>query len=119
MLNNFNSLVLQIATVILIILLIVIGIVMYYSAKNAEFPPVIGECPDYWNVAREGDKTICKNILKVNPKSVSETDRCNKIDPVNFTGPTNEETVCNKYKWANGCGVVWDGVTNNNASCVR
>ena len=92
---------------------------MYYSAKNAEFPPVIGECPDYWNVAREGDKTICKNILKVNPKSVSETDTCNKIDPVNFTGPTNEETVCNKYKWANGCGVVWDGITNNNASCVR
>ena len=67
MLNSFNSLVLMIASIILIILLIVIGITMYYSAKNAEFPPVIAECPDYWNVTKEDNKTMCKNILKVNP----------------------------------------------------
>ena len=119
MLNSFNSLVLMIASIILIILLITIGIIMYYSAKNARFPPVIAECPDYWNVEKEGDKTICKNILKINPNSVSEIDNCNKISPVNFTGPSNEETVCNKYKWASNCGIIWDGITNNNASCIR
>ena len=40
----------MIASIILIILLITIGIIMYYSAKNADFPPSIAECPDYWNV---------------------------------------------------------------------
>ena len=119
MLNSFNSIVLQIATLILIVLLIIIGIAMYYSAKNAEYPPVIGECPDYWNVSKEENKNICKNILKINPKSVSENDSCNKVNPVNFKGLTDKDTVCNKYKWANNCGIIWDGITNNNASCVK
>lgn len=119
MLSSFNSLVLMIASIILIILLIVIGIIMYYSAKNADFPPVIAECPDYWNVTKEDNKTICKNVLKVNPHSVSDMDSCNKIDPINFKGPTDKETVCNQFKWAKGCGVIWDGVTNNNESCIR
>lgn len=120
MLNNFNSLVLKIAIVILIILLIVIGLTMYYSAVNAKFPPVIAECPDYWNVLRdENNKIICKNVLKINPNSVSEIDSCNKIDPVNFKGTTNDETVCNRFNWATNCNVIWDGITNNNASCIN
>lgn len=119
MLNNFNTLVLQIATIILIILLIIIGMVMYYSSRNAKFPPVVAECPDYWNVTREGNRTICKNLLKINPKNISETDTCSKIDPVNFTGPSDEETLCNKFSWAHNCGVLWDGITNNNNSCIR
>lgn len=119
MLNNFNSVVLQVATLILIVLLIIIGIAMYYSAKNAEYPPVVGECPDYWNVTRKGDKTTCTNVLKINPNSVSQTDSCNNVDPVNFKGLTDVDTICNKYKWATNCGIVWDGITNNNASCIR
>ena len=118
MLNTFNSIVLQVATVILIILLIVIGLVMHYSAKNAEFPPVISECPDYWNITRDGSKTVCKNVLKINPFSVSDNDSCNVVDTVNFSGPSDNQTICNKYKWAKGCNVLWDGVTNNNSTCV-
>jgi len=120
MLNNFNSLVLQIATVLLIIILIIIGIVMYYSAKNAHFPPIVAECPDYWNVTKDSkNNIICKNDLKINPNSTSETDHCATVNPVTFTGTTKDETICNQYKWATACGVIWDGITNNNASCVK
>ena len=119
MLNIFNSTVLIIASIILIILLIIVALVMYYSAKNADYPPVVSECPDYWNVTKENDKTVCKNILKVNPHSVSDIDSCNKINTVNFIGLNDKNTICNKFKWAKNCNVVWDGVTNNNKSCIN
>ena len=87
MLNNFNSLVLLIASIILIILLIVIGIIMYYSAKNASYPPIISECPDYWDVVKDSkNNVICENKLKINPKSLSQTDSCNQVNPINFKG---------------------------------
>ena len=44
MLNKFNSMVLQIATIILIIILIVIGMFMYYLSYNSQYPPVVSEC---------------------------------------------------------------------------
>lgn len=118
MLNNFNKTVLMISIIILIILLAIIGLVMFYSEKNSIFPPVVSECPDYWNVTKENNQTMCENILKINPKSVSQTDSCNKVNPINFKGPDDEDTLCNKYKWSKNCNVLWDGVTNNNKSCV-
>ena len=118
MLNNFNSIVLQVSVIILIILLIIVGLVMYYSSKNAEFPPIVSECPDYWNIQKNGNNTKCLNYLKVNPLTVSNNDRCNQIDTISFKDVTDEQTLCNKYKWAKSCNVIWDGVTNNNSSCV-
>lgn len=121
MFNKFNSIVLEVATIILIIVLAIIGILMYYSAKKSDFPPVVSECPDYWNVESTSNdgKTICKNILKINPNNVSDTNSCNIVDTINFKGASDIDTICNKYKWASKCGVVWDGITNNNASCVK
>ena len=120
MLNNFNSSVLQIATIILIIILIIVGMFMYYLSYNAIYPPVISECPDYWDVVKDSnDRVICENKLKINPKAASNTDSCNRVDPVNFTGPTTDDTVCNKYNWSRTCNVVWDGITNSNAKCIK
>lgn len=123
MLNKFNTIVLEVATIILILVLVVIGILMYYFSKKSDFPPVVSECPDYWNVEssnEDGDsKTVCKNVLKINPNSVSQSNNCAMVNPINFVGPSDDDTICNKYKWATKCGVVWDGVTNNNASCVK
>ena len=120
MLNNFNSSVLQIATIILIIILIIVGMFMYYLSYTAIYPPVISECPDYWDVVKDSNNKIsCENKLKINPNAVSNTDSCNKVNPVNFSGSTDEDTICNKYNWARNCNVVWDGVTNSNAKCVK
>lgn len=120
MLNNFNSIVLQVATIILIIILIIIAMFMHYLSENAMYPPVISECPDYWNVVKNSDgKISCENVLKKNPASVSSLDSCNKVDSVNFMGASIDDTVCNKYNWARNCNVVWDGITNNNAKCVK
>ena len=93
---------------------------MYYLSDNAMYPPVISECPDYWNVVKNSDgKISCMNQLKKNPTSISNIDSCNKVDPVNFIGTTTDDTICNKYNWARDCNVVWDGITNNNAKCVK
>jgi len=44
----FQKVVLTIATVLLIICLIFIGVMLYQSKYSAKFPPVKGGCPDYW-----------------------------------------------------------------------
>ena len=55
---GFNSLVLEVAIVILIICLIMIGWGIYDNAygKNTKFPPIESKCPDYWsmNIEKKG-----------------------------------------------------------------
>ena len=36
------------AIIILIIMLTFVGYALYNNRFNKQFPPVIGECPDYW-----------------------------------------------------------------------
>ena len=45
---TFKSVVVTIAIVILILSLIVLGIIIYNSRNNDQFPPEIGNCPDYF-----------------------------------------------------------------------
>ena len=45
---TFQKIVLVIATVLLIIILIVIGVTLSNAYSDAQWPPVVGECPDYW-----------------------------------------------------------------------
>ena len=75
---------------------------------------------DYWDVKKNSDNSYtCENKLKINPKHVSNTDRCNGINPVTFTGPTSKDTICNKYNWSKRCGVIWDGISNNSLNHVN
>ena len=56
----FQKTVLIVATVILVLSLIFIGIMIYNSGKSDEiYPPVSATCPDYWlDVSGVG----CKNV---------------------------------------------------------
>lgn len=96
---NFQILVLIAATVILIMTLIVIGYMMNHNQKSQPWPPVIGRCPDYWNIDPSGN--MC-------------TPPENGINTGGSTGPLNLTLYtkkCGLYAWATTNNVSWDGIT--------
>lgn len=106
---TFQSVVLIIAIVVLIICLILIGMALNKSKKEKQFPPVLPDCPDYWetvlsqNPDEDGNRTIvgCKNVRGLG--------NCDK-DQVNST--IISLNPCSKKKWAKSCDISWDGITN-------
>ena len=58
---NFQSIVLTIAVVLLIICMILIGIALAKSKNTQQWPPLIGDCPDYW-VDMSNNGAQCVNI---------------------------------------------------------
>lgn len=100
--NSFQKIVLIVAVVILILLLIFIGIALKSSKSNQTWPPVTGDCPDYW-VDTSGNGGNCINVKNLG------TCKSN----MDFSGPafTGTNGNCSKYKWASNCNVTWDGIT--------
>ena len=60
---NFQRIVLLVAGVTLIIALLFIAFSLYFLQSKRKYPPVIGECPDYWELDEKNGKPICKNSL--------------------------------------------------------
>jgi hypothetical protein len=123
MANNFQKIVLMVAIVMFIILMIFIGSVLYQNKYSKAFPPVISECPDYWidkqmsisNPDEDSNsgktRQSCVNVKNLGNSSCSKT--------MDFTedfwqGSTGD---CRKYKWAKGCDLTWDGITNSPDIC--
>jgi len=107
---NFQKIILTIAIVVLIVLLVVIGITLSKASDSEVWPPIIGECPDYW-VDLSGNGEACVNTHSLG--------RCNipsngEQASMNFNqAPFNTENGnCAKYTWATGCQVTWDGITS-------
>jgi hypothetical protein len=117
---NFQKLVLIIAIILLIVILIVIGILLSKASKDKEFnwPPIIGECPDYW-VDMSGNGEACFNSHSLG--------RCNlpsegNLNTMNFNQMpfTGENGLCSKFNWANTCRITWDGITSGVRNpCVK
>ena len=134
---TFQSLVLITAIVILIILLVIIGIALFYQTYSAPWPPKTPLCPDYWvavpgtvdSVSKMADAgnlpfnyadlsgnsfdvsgAVCVNIKNIGTCSAASGSKYLVKD---FTGSGFEGSngACQKYKWAKGCGVSWDGIT--------
>jgi len=107
---SFQKLILLIATVILIITLVFIGISLHYSRKAVAWPPLVPECPDYWTVDGSGNNTTCINVKNLGTCPVP-TGQEHLV--MNFNTPTfsGKNALCSKYTWANNCGVSWDGIT--------
>ena len=45
---SFNRIVIMVATVLLIVSLTMIAIALRNQKKNASFPPVVSDCPDFY-----------------------------------------------------------------------
>jgi len=108
---NFQKIILIIATVILILLLIIIGISLRNSSESMAWPPIIGDCPDYW-VDLSGNGGACLNSHSLGKCNLPGNDK--EKNTMNFdNAPFNSANgLCAKYKWANSCGVTWDGITS-------
>ena len=119
--NTFQKTVITISVIVLIISLIILGIFLAKSLFEDSYPPVVSDCPDYWDVSYNANNEVeCINTSTINTGigDVPGGD-CNNY-PVNLflgSGLQNEDILCEKYKWSKKCNITWDGVTNNNKAC--
>ena len=102
---NFQIIVIIVATIILILMLTFIGYVLHAQRSNLKFPPVTGECPDYW-VSKDNECT--------NPKNLGKCAGSKKFNSKTYQGHDGD---CAKSKWAKHCGLTWQGITNNPDVC--
>ena len=111
---NFQKIVLTVAIIILIILLVIIGMALSNAKYGETWPPVVGDCPDYW-VDMSGNGEACFNSKSLGRCNIPREGNPNTMnfnqDP--FIG---DEGTCNKYKWATSCKVTWDGITSGVAN---
>ena len=135
---NFYKIVTIIAIVILIIFLTITGVVLNGSKQKIIFPPYISMCPDYYVYNESSDKcqgpsdiisttsTInidgtdfsCNNFRIYNKKIDTDTGEITD-ELFNAPGMGPNSGICAKKKWANGCNVHWDGITNNEDVCNK
>ena len=110
---NFQQIVLLVASIILIISLIMIGFALSNVNKNVTFPPITASCPDYWENTGNNE---CTNVQNLGTTSSDCPTIPSKMD-FSVSPFTGSESNCEKKKWAKGCGLTWDGITNNKAIC--
>jgi hypothetical protein len=122
---SFYSIVLIIAIIILIIALTIVGLTLNKKKNVKPFPDFKTTCPDFWSYDTSG---LCipstppintplpaKVISYLNTNVVtSGNDTSKKIDSID-PDESKWASVCTKTKWAKNVGILWDGVTNNNA----
>jgi len=110
---SFQKILLSISVITLIIILIVIGIGLSKASKSNSWPPIVGECPDYW-VDMSGNGEACVNTNSLGrcnlPKEGDEgTEGSMNFNQKPFIGNNG---ICSKYNWATECKVTWDGITS-------
>ena len=112
--NHFHKIVLIIATVVLIISLCIIGFFLTKSLYFQSFPPIISDCPDYWDISMTSDGYICINNYQYNNVINENCGISNEIIDAQFN---NNYDLCEKYKKVQKCNLAWDGVSNNTNPC--
>ena len=108
--NTFNTVVVAIAVVILILTLIVIGVLLHNAIQSMKFPPEVGTCPDYFTMQAKDGANVCMN--KTPPLGNGGAACLSKdFSGAEYQGDKGRAAKC---KWAKSCNVVWDGITNQN-----
>jgi len=103
----FQKTVSIVAVIMLIISLCFIGLALYRQKYNPEYPPVVPNCPDYWDASG----TLCVNYHNLG------NEQC--FGDMDFTTAqwSGDAGLCSKYKWAKSCNLTWDGITNRPELC--
>ena len=75
------------------------------SQNKQTWPPVTGDCPDYWVDQGKGGSQCVVNAKKDNIGLATS--------PMDFSLPvySGSNGPCIKYTWANTNKVSWDGIT--------
>ena len=108
---EFKKTVLIIAIVLLIGTLIFLGSMMSSNSKQASWPPKVAGCPDFWEEKGATDAQG-NSILKCNNIHSLGKSSCNKLMDFSSDAWNGSEGECRKSKWAKGCDLTWDGITN-------
>ena len=100
--SSFQQIVLTFAIIFLIFILVIIGYSLSNSKTAVKWPPMVANCPDYWeditaDTVTNGSIT-CRNTQGMGTCVADKT----------FL---KTDTPCDKYKWATRCGATWDGIT--------
>ena len=106
---TFQMIVLTIAIVVLLVLLVVIGVTLSKASSGDNWPPVVGDCPDYW-IDMSGNGEECSNTQNLGTCNLlSGAKSTMNFNKTPFTG---DNGTCSKYRWATACKVTWDGITS-------
>ena len=111
---SIQKIMLLIASILLILTLIGIGVALYNKKYDDKYPPVVSKCPDYWvdqspNSQQNGSK--CYNIKNLGK------DECKKVMDFTDSMWLGRSGMCNKKRWARHCDITWDGISNTNLDC--
>jgi len=113
---NFQTIVLIVAFSLLIIILLIISYGMSNSQVNT-WPPIIGDCPDYW-IDLSGNGAQCVNMKDLGTCNGSVSSGKHAQMDFSVAPFTGSNGSCAKYKWAQGCNITWDGITEGvNSPC--
>ena len=114
-LDSFQTKVVGIASVILIIMLSIIGYLLANSKLgNKTWPPTIAVCPDYWEDAT-GTGKHCTNPHNLGRCDVSSFGS----EGVNLTYWVQPKSRCEAGKiFRDECNLSWDGITNDDNACA-
>ena len=103
-LGAFQKIILIFAIIMLVIILLFIATSLAAAKMTATWPPVTPVCPDWWISDGSGNNSRCINSKKLGVCDENEKN----FNTAQFTGSNG---LCNKYRWATGCKVSWDGIT--------
>lgn len=112
---QFQQAVLVVAIIALVISLIVIGTLLSKgttgTGSNGSWPPTVAYCPDYWvDLSEDNNGSKCYNQKSLGKCNLPSAGDKNTKD---FSAMSD----CQKYEWAQACGVVWDGL--DSSVCVE
>jgi hypothetical protein len=107
---QFQSIVIGIAIILFVICLIMIGMLLMNSKNTQVWPPITGDCPDYWiDLSGNGGNCVnVKNLGKCNSNIGPSGHSSMDFSKTPYTGTNG---TCAKYAWATACDVTWDGIT--------
>ena len=126
--DGFQTTILGVAVVILILILAVVGLMMANNKANLLYPPSSLPCPNYWQlnsdgacviptkpVAGSGKTTVNIGTWSSSTPTAGYNQTTNSIDFKNNSwGAPGNSATCAKRKWARDLGILWDGVSNFN-----
>ena len=133
--NAFYTITLVIATIFLILILTLVGVVMSFRNNSSVYPPMSNTCPDYWTVNTNGTCQIASNNIGNVPKcngGSTNPPGCTGSTGWSFTSKTpglsgqqidfkdsgwggmGKTTLRAQRQWANTNQIEWDGVSNFN-----
>jgi len=141
---DFYTIVLIIAIILLILALTALSLMLTKVGTTTTFPPISNTCPDGWTSSTDSNGNItCTSGTTNKPSTYDVSGAYSKNSPgyINYyyssdpkfiggVTSTKETTVgsisinkgivknvCDQKTWSDANKIIWDGVTNSNASC--